>query len=263
MVGTAARGSVGEPVTLASFANARELFGLPDDYNRPEDGAHPLTLVRALEQIYNNGASPVIAVRIAGNSQLQASYAIQNASDQTVATLTAKTPGSWGNDIKIDITPAEDEARVNEETHTSTFDRLNYGGIVPSAENRIRIFRGTTRRIDTLDLPYRPTIKDEVVVRSAGAPTYQLARAPVVPVETINLIRVNKADGSQVTYGPGTILYNSANPPAASEVNINTSNGALTFGQVPIAQDTVSATYAADHAPPRPARSWSPPGTAR
>ena len=79
VVGTAARGRVGEPVTLASFANARELFGLPDDYNRPEDGSHPLTLVRALEHIYNNGASTVVAVRVAGSSQLRASYAVQNA----------------------------------------------------------------------------------------------------------------------------------------------------------------------------------------
>jgi hypothetical protein len=215
VVGTAARGDVGEPVTLASFANARELFGLPDDYNRPEDGAHPLTLVRALEH------------------------------------------------IKVDITPAEDEARVSEETHTTTFDRLDYGGVVPSAENRIRIFRGTTRRIDTLNLRYRPTVKDEVVVRSAGTPTYQLARAPVVPVDAVNVMRVNKADETQVTYGPGSILYNSANPPAANEVNITTGDGALTFGQTPTAQDTVIATYAADHAPPRPGRSWSPPGTAR
>ena len=250
VVGTAARGRVGEPVTLASFANARELFGLPDDYNRPEDGSHPLTLVRALEHIYNNGASTVVAVRVAGSSQLRASYAVQNANGITVATLTAKTPGSWGNNIKVDITPAAAEARVNEETHTTTFDRLNYGGVVPSAENRLRIFRGTTRRIDTLNLPYRPTIKDEVVVRSAATPTYRLARVPVVPVDAVNRMRISKVDGTQVTYGPGSILYNSANPPAASEVNMTTSDGTLTFGQVPTAQDTVIATYAADHAAP-------------
>ncbi|HEY7489943.1 MAG TPA: phage tail sheath subtilisin-like domain-containing protein, partial [Candidatus Tectomicrobia bacterium] len=250
VVGTAARGRVGEPVTLASFANARELFGLPDTYNRPDDGAHPLTLVRALEHIYNNGAATVVAVRIAGSSQAQATYAVQNAAGQTVATLTAKTPGSWGNSIKVDITPAEDDCRVDEEIHTTTFDRLNYGGVVPSAENRLRIFRGTTRRIETLNLVYRLTITDEEVVRSTGTPTYRLAHVPVVPVEAVTAIRVMRANGSQVNYGPGTILYNAVNPPAASEVNINTSDGALTFGQVPTAQDTVIATYAADHSAP-------------
>lgn len=166
VIGTASRGAIGEPVTLAGFADAREHFGLPDNYTRPEDGSHPLTLVRALEQIYNNGASTVVAVRVAGSSQANASYAVQNAAGQTVATLTAKTPGSWGNSINIEIVPAEDECRVDSETHLTSFTDLNYAGVVPSAENRIRIFRGTTRRNETLNLVYKPTIKDEEVVRS-------------------------------------------------------------------------------------------------
>jgi hypothetical protein len=78
VVGTASRGPVSEPVTLASFANARDLFGLPDSYTRPEDGSNPLTLVRALEHVYNNGASTVIAVRVAGGSRTNATYAVQN-----------------------------------------------------------------------------------------------------------------------------------------------------------------------------------------
>ena len=96
VIGTAASGPIGEPVTLSRFANAREIFGLPDDFNRPEDGVHPLTLVRALEHIYNNGASTVVAIRVAGESKSNASYAVQNASANSVALLTAKTPGTWG-----------------------------------------------------------------------------------------------------------------------------------------------------------------------
>ena len=48
-------------VTLGGFADAREIFGVADDFDRPDDGAHPLTLVRSLEHIYNNGASTVVA----------------------------------------------------------------------------------------------------------------------------------------------------------------------------------------------------------
>src|SRR5215218_4166828 len=77
VVGTAANGSIGEPVTLADFADARERFGLPDDFDRPENGANPLTLVRALAHIYSNGAASVVAVRVAGSSQSSASYAVQ------------------------------------------------------------------------------------------------------------------------------------------------------------------------------------------
>lgn len=250
VIGTAARGEIGQPITLASFANAREYFGLPDSYSRPEDGSHPLTLVRALEQIYNNGASTVVAVRVAGSSQANATYAVQNANGQTVAILTAQTPGSWGNSINIAITPAEDECRVEGETHLTAFAALNYGGVVPSAENRIRIFRGTTRRNETLDLVYRPTIKDEEVVRSPTPPTYQLAHTPVEPVNAVNVIRVQRANGTEQIFDAGDILYNSGNPPAAGEVNVNTATGELTFGTAPTAQDTVIATYAAGHAAP-------------
>ena len=67
VVGTAENGPVNTPITLSGFANARDLFGLPDDFAQPQDGSTPLTLVRALSQLYNNGASTVIAVRAAGS----------------------------------------------------------------------------------------------------------------------------------------------------------------------------------------------------
>lgn len=252
VVGTAARGPLGEPVTLASFSNARDLFGLPDSYTRPEDGSHPLTLVRALEHIYNNGASTVVAVRVAGSSRANATYAVQNAAGQAIATLTAKTPGSWGNGINVEIKPAEDECRVDGETHLTAFGALNYGGVVPSAENRMRLFRGTTRRNETLNLVYKRTIKEEEVVRSATPPTYRLAHVPVEPVNAVNVIRVLKADGTEQRFDAGDILYNSGNPPAAGEVNVNTVTGELTFGAAPTAQDTVIATYAAGHPAPEP-----------
>jgi hypothetical protein len=250
VIGTASRGEIGQPITLASYANARDLFGLPDSYTRPEDGSHPLTLVRALEHIYNNGASTVVAVRVAGASKVNATYAVQNANGQAVATLTAKTPGSWGNSINIEIKPSEEECRINDETHLTAFTTLNYGGIVPSAENRIRLFRGTTRRNETLNLVYKETIKEEEVVRSSTPPTYQLAHTPVEVVNAINVIRVLKANGQEQLFDAGDILYNSNNPPTASEVNVNTATGELTFGAVPAAEDTVIATYAAGHAAP-------------
>ncbi|HEY6887307.1 MAG TPA: hypothetical protein VI300_05990, partial [Solirubrobacter sp.] len=98
IVGTAARGPVGTPVTLSGFSAARDAFGAADTFTRPRDGAHPLTLVRALEHVYNNGASGVIAVRAAGSTQETADFALRDASGNATVTLSAKTPGSWGND---------------------------------------------------------------------------------------------------------------------------------------------------------------------
>jgi hypothetical protein len=250
IVGTASRGPVGEPQTLASFANARDLFGLPDSYTRPEDGSNPLTLVRALEHVYNNGASTVIAVRVAGASRTQATYAVQNGDGQAVATLTARTPGSWANNIQVVIAPAEEDCRVDGETHLTDFARLNYGGIAPSAENRLRLLRGATRRNETLNIVYKRTVKDEEVVRSPTPPAYQLANRPVEAVNAVNVIRVLKANGGEQVFDAGDILYNSGNPPAAGEVNINTTTGELTFGAPPDPQDTVMATYAVGRAAP-------------
>jgi hypothetical protein len=250
VVGTSSRGPVGEPVTLASYANARDLFGLPDSYTRPEDGSNPLTLVRTLEHVYNNGASTVIAVRVAGASRTHATYAVQNSDGQAVATLTARTPGSWANNINVAIAPAEEDCRVDGETHLTDFARLNYGGIAPSAENRLRLLRGATRRNETLNLVYKRTVKDEEVVRSPTPPAYQLANRPVEAVNAVNVIRVLKASGSEQVFDAGDILYNSGNPPAAGEVNINTTTGELTFGAPPDPQDTVIASYAVGRAAP-------------
>jgi hypothetical protein len=251
VVGTAARGPVGEPITLAGFGEARELFGQPDDFTRPEDGSNPLTLVRSLEHIYNNGAATVVAVRVGSTKRTASSYAVLDHNGLTIATMVAKTPGSWGNSIKVDIDPAENECRISDETHTSGFASLNYARIVPSAENRIRIFRGITQRFETLNIVYKLVIEDEEVVRQPAPPNYQLAHTPVEQVNDVNHIRVLDSDGNLVReYDAGDILYNSGSPPAAGEVNVMTASGALTFGTTPASDQIVIATYAAGHPAP-------------
>lgn len=249
VVGTAARGRIGEAVTLAGFAEARDLFGLPDDFDRPEDGSNALTLVRSLQHIYSNGATTVVAVRVAGASQSSANYAVRDGTDQSVAVLTANTPGTWGNGIRIEVDPAEEECRITDETHDTTFDTLTYSPVVPSAENRLRIFRGITQRFETPDLVYQRTIRDEEVVEVAAA--FQLAHAPIEEEDSVNVIRILDSTGAETAlFGTGDILYNSGSAPAAGEVNVNTTTGELTFETAPGAGDTVIATYASSHPAP-------------
>src|SRR5215210_6622847 len=93
VVGTAMSGPIGQPVTLSGFADARELFGLLDDYGQPDDGANALNLVRSLALLYNNGASSVIAVRVAGGTAASATFAVRDKNKDAVALLTAKSPG--------------------------------------------------------------------------------------------------------------------------------------------------------------------------
>ena len=89
VVGTSSSGPVGVPVTLAGFANARDTFGLPDDVTNPVDGANPLTLTRALQHVYGNGASTVIAVRVARGRARAATVALREGDDAPVAVLPA------------------------------------------------------------------------------------------------------------------------------------------------------------------------------
>ncbi|GCL50215.1 hypothetical protein NIES3804_17820 [Microcystis aeruginosa NIES-3804] len=99
IVGTAAKGPVDEVQILASFSEAKAIFG-------EIDPARQLTLIQALEQIYNNGGKTVYAVRTATNAT-KATYQTKDSSDKNLVKLEAKTPGTWGNDIKIKISDAD------------------------------------------------------------------------------------------------------------------------------------------------------------
>ncbi len=265
IIGTAANGPIGEPVTLSGLADARERFGAPDRFDQPEDGANPLTLVRSLEHAYNNGAASVIALRVAGSSQSSATFALQNRNGNAVARLDAKAPGAWGNEIRIQAEKTEEPGRVENETHADAFDELSYGSIRPSRENRILITRGATRRTGALDIVYRLTVRDEEVARLANrfflAQVDESGGRPVVNEPAVNLIRVLDEDGEVARefgepasdpQNAGDILYDSSGAPGADEVRVNTTTGELTFeaNQVPAGDQTVVATYALDHPAP-------------
>lgn len=108
IVGTAAKGPLNEVKILGSFSEARELFG-------ESDPGGALTLVRALEQIYNNGGRTVYAVRTASSAAGGAAYQIRNASDASLVKLQVKTSGTWGNAIRIKISDADGPSLVTEE----------------------------------------------------------------------------------------------------------------------------------------------------
>lgn len=255
VVGTAANGPIEVPITLSGLTDARARFGLPDNYDRPEDGANPLTLFRALEHLYGNGAASVVAVRVAGPSQSSATFAVQDADGLNVAVLSARTPGTWANNTRVQVDPAEEPCRVEDETHTEDFDQLRYGSIRPSRENRIRITRGATRRTETPDIVYKRVVRGEEVARRNNR--FYLAsvqtETPVVDVPDINLIRALEDDEPVREYGDGDILYGPGGAPEEGEIRVDTATGELTFAptQVPTGTQTVVANYALDHPDPQ------------
>ncbi len=128
IVGTARQGPVGEVKVLGSYAKAREVFGAYDAFDNPETSNHPLTLVRALQLAYFNRASTVFAVRVtdteaAGDAEnliaawgtyTTARKAFHNVASAggVAAILRAKTHGSWGNSITIEVEAAPPSANV-------------------------------------------------------------------------------------------------------------------------------------------------------
>ena len=132
IVGTAAKGRIDQAVILGSYSQAVEEFGL---YDRWIDGASgELTLVRALEQAYRHGASTVIAVRIADNTAAAASTDLSSSSGPCVR-VQAKSAGTWGNDLLVEVTAADANALVRDEELAG--GNLAHSPVVPSAQNRV------------------------------------------------------------------------------------------------------------------------------
>jgi hypothetical protein len=101
IVGTAARGPLGAVRQLGSATEAIDVFGPPDLVSSPAHaGGPPLTLVRALQQVFAGGGSNIFAVRIAGGTPAAASVTVP-ASTNDAFLLTASEAGSWGNDIRV------------------------------------------------------------------------------------------------------------------------------------------------------------------
>jgi hypothetical protein len=253
VVGTGASGPVGKPVTLGSFADAREIFGLADPFDRPDDGTHPLSMVRAIEHVYGNGASTVVAVRVASGSQSSAGFIVRDAAGRPVAALTANTPGTWGNEIRLQVDDAEDDCRIEDERYTDSFVRLRYVPVVPSADNRLRVVRGQTRRMETPEVVYKRVAANEEVSGNAEN-RFFLSSTPIEVVVPVNHIRVLTAGDTLVReYRDAAIVYGGDSlPPGENQVRINTDSGEILFasGQTPQPGQRVVATYAVGHAAP-------------
>ncbi len=154
VVGTASKGPVGTPVVLGSYAEATEVFG---DYDPWNDGAGELTLTRALEQAYRHGATTAWAVRVAGGSNA-ASLVLEPAAPDLL-TLTAKTHGTWGNEIEVNVAAAEEDPFVENREHTVAADNtttvaLGQSPIVPNARTRVRVRAAGATLEESLQVVY-------------------------------------------------------------------------------------------------------------
>jgi hypothetical protein len=101
IVGTAARGPLGEVRQIGSVVEAIDLYGPEDLTTAPAHTGGPLlSLTRTLKQVFAGGGSNVFAVRIAGGTPAAAALTVPASSDDAFR-LTAVEAGSWGNDIQV------------------------------------------------------------------------------------------------------------------------------------------------------------------
>jgi len=196
VIGTAAKGPVGTPVVLGSYTEAIQNFYTYDAW---VDGkSNELTLVRALEQAFNHGATTVYAVRVAGGSKAAAGYTVKSPGGKCVQ-LNAKSPGTWGNDLTVTIDPADDNALISDEKHNGGGPiTLAHFPVVASARNRMLLkvdATGITKPLQILydDNPAVPVAGQVKVTRATGALSFGDAVLAADTVTAAYLVDKTKA----------------------------------------------------------------------
>lgn len=106
IVGTARRGPLNNPVLPSDIGEARQIFGQYDALDNPDEANSPLTLVRALELAYANGAQNVYAVRVARSDGVAAAApAVFNlaTSESNNVVATSVDPGNGYDDAELEV----------------------------------------------------------------------------------------------------------------------------------------------------------------
>jgi hypothetical protein len=218
VIGTASKGPLNTPVILGSYTEARERFG---DYDPWIDGAQDeLTLVRALELAYSHGATTVYAVRISDKQSdgslvaAKAGYTLNSASGPSVR-LTAKTEGTWGDNLAVNVWDAEENAFIEDEEHSGgAAISLLRTPVVKSARNRIRLYTdasGLTRSLAIIydDTPGAPTSGQVKVDRASGSLTFATGEDPAAADQVTASYVVAASSAVKVTlrYGSAKEVY--------------------------------------------------------
>lgn len=209
-VGTASKGPVDKPVILSSFAEARETFG---DYDAWAGGAaDELTLVRALQIAFANGASTVYAVRTAHASVSGASRTFGDVSGDVV-TFTGKTPGTWAHDVYVQVKPASANAVIEERRQVVAGGVIQplHAGIANSSGNLLKVIKAGSGKILRFALKTSGTaVKGRtVIVNGTGALSFHADDVPVNDDTIIAAYQVDKANAREITiaYGPAKEVY--------------------------------------------------------
>jgi len=203
VVGTANKGPVSDPEILGSYSEARQVFGAYDTF---VDGkSDELTLVRALEQAFNHGATSVIAVRVASATAAKADFTLTSSSGNCCQ-LAAASEGEWGNEIEINVWNADEHSYVSGEKHAGgAAITLNYTPVVQSARNRISVFEDASQQTRLMQIIYTGTATaGQVKIDTAsGNLTFAAGEDPLAADTVTASYVVNKSASVKVTLRNG------------------------------------------------------------
>jgi hypothetical protein len=210
IVGTASKGPIGKPTLLGSYLEARAKFG---DYDAWVEGTNnELSLVRALELAYSHGATSVMALRVAADTAAQANYLLGSASGDCVR-LSANSEGTWGNDLAVKVSPAEEPAYVEGEEHDGSSPvTLEHTTILKNARNRVSLFTvadGLTRSMQIIydDEPADPSASQAKIDRASGEITFAAALDPADKVTASYVVDAASAVKIVIQLGHNEEVY--------------------------------------------------------
>lgn len=186
--GRTAKGPINKAVRCTSYSDFLREFG----------GAHPLSdLANSVKQFYDNGGSDCYVVRLArfpAGITGQASVTLRNlANTRNVLTATAKAPGTWGQDVKLEIdynTQNPDDTfnlRVSQETNGTVITQETFNNLTMNPNLPRFAPRFVTQSSKLIDL----TLHADML--APNPPTSD----PALPTNFINLIGNTPAAYSQ------------------------------------------------------------------
>lgn len=187
IVGTANKGAVNTVTILSSFTEAREAFGTADAW--VNGSSNELTLVRALEQIFNNGGRTVYAVRVASGAAAQAAFQLRDGGSVAQSLLKANTPGTWGNGIKIEVSNATSNAFISEQLPGNAAGLTRTHVVSGGAQNAIQVRQASSGNLLTFNIIYAgPVVNTNPDVKidpGTGALTFSTLFGALGPADTI------------------------------------------------------------------------------
>ncbi len=188
IVGTANKGPVSTVMILSSFTEARAAFGNEDAW--VNGNSNELTMIRALEQIFNNGGRTVYAVRVASASAAQAAYQVRDGAAVALTLLKAKTSGTWGNALQIEIAAATANALISEQLPGNAAGLSRTKVAAGAGQNAIQVRKASTGNMLTYSIVYDVAVSNllpQVAINTTtGAISFtSLVSHAVVPADTI------------------------------------------------------------------------------